>query len=321
MAAGKKLQVGLRAASAALVVAAFLWAFWPTLAGLAETWSADPNYSQGYLVPVFALAILWHRWRGAPVAKSRPDPWGLAVLLAATALRLLGAYFFVMALDHLSLLLTLVAVCLLMGGRAWLARAWPAIVLLLFMIPIPHSLGGTALIADLQQVATASSTFMLQTLGVTAQREGNVILLKDAQLGVVEACGGLPLLLVLCCLATVTAILLPYGWKRRTIIILSAVPVALACNITRITVAGIAGETFSTEAGHFIFHDLAGWLMMPLALAILGGEIFLLSKLFQVVPRTTPALGRAAGPAAPRKPAAQPPSAAKPLAPAPAGNS
>jgi exosortase len=233
------------------------------------------------------------------------------VLLAATALRLMGAYYYVVPLDHLSLLLSLVAVCLLLGGRAWLALAWPAIVLLLFMIPIPHSLGGTALIADLQQVATVSSTFMLQTLGVTAQQEGNVILLKDSQLGVIEACGGLPMVLVFCCLATVTAFLLPYGWKRRTIIVISAVPVALVCNITRITAAGIAGETFSTEAGQFIFHDLAGWLMVPLAFAVLGAEIFLLSKLFHIVPQTMPTLGLASGLGAPRKPIAQPPSRAK----------
>jgi hypothetical protein len=29
-----------------------------------------------------------------------------------------------------------------------------------------------------------------------------------------------------------------------------------------------------------IFHDFAGWIMMPLALSLLGLEAFLLSKLF-----------------------------------------
>jgi exosortase len=301
MAAGKKLQVGLQVGSAGLVVGAFLWAFWPTFTGLAGTWSRDPNYSQGYLVPGLALAILWHRWRAAPRAQSHPDLWGVFLLLGATALRLAGAYYYVTPLDHLSLLLTLAAVCLLVGGRAWLVVAWPAIAFLLFMIPIPRSLGGTALIAGLQEVATASSTFTLQTLGFVAQQEGNVILLKDAQLGIVEACSGLRMLMVFCSLATATAILLPYGWKRRTLLVVSAVPLAVACNVVRITVAGIASETLSTEAGHFVFHDLAGWLMIPLAFALLGGEIFLLSKLFQGPSARRPALGPADRLAAPRQ--------------------
>jgi hypothetical protein len=85
----------------------------------------------------------------------------------------------------------------------------------------------------------------------------------------------------------------------------------LACNVARITAAGIAGETFSTETGHFIFHDLAGWLMVPLASVVFGGEIFLLSKLFQIVPQMMPALGLAGGLADPLEQMAQPLSAAK----------
>jgi exosortase len=203
------------------------------------------------------------------------------VLLLATALRLAGAYYYVTPLDHLSLLLALAGACLTLGGRPWLGRAWPAIAFLVFMIPVPRSLGGTAMTAGLQQLATTASTFLLQTLGVTAQREGNVIILKNSELGIVEACSGLRMLMVFCALATATAILLPYGWKRRTILVASAVPLALVCNVLRITAAGIAGDALGKETGHFVFHDLAGYLMVPLAFALLGMELLLLSRLFR----------------------------------------
>jgi exosortase len=289
----KDRKIVLQAGTAAAVLLALLWAYWPTLEGLAETWSSDPNYSQGFLVPVLALSILWHGCRrvrardqrtgdrGQRSGDATPFFLGLLLLLAAAALRSASAHFYVTPLDHLSLLVAIAGACLLLGGRAWLGRAWPAIAFLLFMIPIPRSLGGSALVGGLQQVATAASTFALQTLGVTAQREGNIILLKEAQLGIVEACSGLRMLMVFCAFATATAILLPYGWKRRAILIGSAVPLAVAGNVIRITAAGLASENLSSEAGHFVFHDLAGWLMLPLAFGFLGLELFLLSRLFR----------------------------------------
>src|SRR4051794_34774 len=46
-----------------------LWAYWPTFSEMAERWSSDPQYSHGYLVPVFALFLLWlRRPRTAPPA-------------------------------------------------------------------------------------------------------------------------------------------------------------------------------------------------------------------------------------------------------------
>jgi exosortase len=285
---GKRLLFPAFALAGILLV--FLWAYWSTLALLAETWVLDPNYSQGFLIPVIALGILIHRCRGAQLLSARLEPWGLALVALATVMRLLGAYFYVLPLDQLSLLPLLGGLCLLLGGLPLFERAWPAIAFLLFMIPIPRTLGGSTLIAGLQEVGTTASTFVLQTLGVTAYQEGNVIHLKEAELGVIEACSGLRMLMVFCALAAAVAILLPYGWKRRLILCLSAVPLALACNILRITVAGLASDCLGSEMGHFIFHDLAGWLMVPLAFALLGAEIWLLAKLFRPVKKPAPSV-------------------------------
>src|SRR5207237_8872226 len=123
--------------------------------------SSNPSSSQGFLVPILALVILWHRSRGGRLGAGSPSALGLIVLLAAAGLRSVGALLYVTPLDHLSLLVALAGICLLLGGRAWLGRAWPAIAFLLFMVPIPRSLGGTALIGGLQQIATTASTFAL----------------------------------------------------------------------------------------------------------------------------------------------------------------
>lgn len=269
-----------RLAAAAALVAAGAWVYYPTAAGLARLWTADPNYSHGFLVPVLAAGLLAYRARTIRTPATEPAPLaGLLALAAAAAARGAGAYFYVTPLDHLSLLLALVGGCLLAGGRGWLAVAWPAVAVLAFMFPLPASVGGPRLTGGLQAVATAASTFALQTLGFVADRDGNVILLPRAELGIVEACSGLRMLMVFCALTAVTAALVPGGWVRKAVLLLSAVPLAVACNVARITAAGVASESLGTDAGYFVFHDLAGWLMVPLAFALLAAELAVLTRL------------------------------------------
>src|SRR5262249_51522830 len=48
-------------AGLAAPLAVVLWAYWPTLAETQRTWATNPQYSHGYLVPLFALLLLWLR--------------------------------------------------------------------------------------------------------------------------------------------------------------------------------------------------------------------------------------------------------------------
>jgi exosortase/archaeosortase family protein len=63
------------------------------------------------------------------------------------------------------------------------------------------------------------------------------------------------------------------------VIVLSAVPIALAVNVIRITVTGILHLTAGPELAEMVFHDLAGWFMMPMALGMLYVEFQILSHL------------------------------------------
>ena len=267
--------VGLAAGGAA-------WAYYPTLAGLVRMWDVDPNYSHGFIIPLVALGLAGFRFWESPAATQPAPASGLALLALAAALRGAGAYYYITPLDHGSLLLTLAGLVLLAGGWPWLRRVWPGLAVLAFAFPIPSSLGGSNLVAGLQDIATKASTFLLQAFGTTAYREGNVILTPACELGIVEACSGLKMLMVFCALAVVTAALMPLGRVQRVVLAASAVPLALVCNVVRITVAGMASGSLGREMGHFVFHDLAGWLMVPLAFALLGVEIVILAKLVRL---------------------------------------
>jgi exosortase/archaeosortase family protein len=59
----------------------------------------------------------------------------------------------------------------------------------------------------------------------------------------------------------------------------SALFIGVVTNIIRITVTAILYEYAGHELAERIFHDLAGWLMMPAAALLLWLQLYLLSKI------------------------------------------
>jgi exosortase len=261
-----------------ILAASLLWASWPALRAMAGRWLVDPRYSHGFVVVPFAAFLLWHRRDLLAKGAAGPSWWGVPLIAAGEALRLAGARYYVAWFEAMSLLPSLAGLGLLVGG--WRALRWslPSILFLFFMLPLPYR-AEMALGSPLQRIATLSSNYALQTIGFPAVAEGNVILLEDARIGVVEACNGLGMLFTFFAYAVATALVIRRPAVDKALIILSAVPIALAANITRIVVTGVLHETAGGRVADAVYHDLAGWLMMPLALGVLWAELSLLSRL------------------------------------------
>ena len=278
-------NVLLAAAGLALV---FGWVFWPSITGMASRWT-DAEYSHGYLVPLFSLYLLWRRREMLGTEPLNPSWWGLAVLAGGLVLRAAGIYIYFDWLATAALLPCLAGVVMLFGGTNALRWSWPAIAFLAFMIPLPFRVE-TALALPLQRMATTASTFVLQTLGFMAFSEGIVIRMGEVRIGVVEACSGLSMLLIFAALATAIVLVVHRPRLDKAIILLSAIPVALAANILRITVTGILYKTTNQRFAELVFHDLAGWLMMPLALAMIWLELRILDWVLVPVEEKKPLL-------------------------------
>jgi exosortase len=280
--------VALPSSRTLLILAAIggllLWAYWTTLGELAHLWSHDPQYSHGYLVPAFALYLLWRRRRQLANVSAGLNVGGLLLLAAGTALRLAGSFFFLPWLDVVSLLPCLAGVCVLLGGWRSLRWSWPALGFLLFMLPLPYRFQ-VALAQPLQRLATQASTYLLQTLGSPAVAEGNIITINDVRIGVVEACNGLSMLVTFFALSAAVAMLLRGHWIYRAVIVVSALPIALASNVIRIVVTAVLHEKVGSEVANIAFHDAAGFFMMPLALAMMGVELWLLRRVLVEQPQ------------------------------------
>ena len=67
---------------------------------------------------------------------------------------------------------------------------------------------------------------------------------------------------------------------EKIIIVLSAPVIALLANVVRITLTAVLNTLVSHHAGTTLYHDLAGCLMMPLAVVFLWLELAYLSRVF-----------------------------------------
>jgi exosortase/archaeosortase family protein len=66
--------------------------------------------------------------------------------------------------------------------------------------------------------------------------------------------------------------------------VVSSLPIALLCNTLRLATTALLFTVVKGEVWEKRFHDWGGYAMMPLALAIVVGELWLLTRL------TTPPL-------------------------------
>jgi exosortase len=256
---------------------ALLWVYVPILLVLAHRWGNDSRYSHGYLVPLFALYLLFARRSLLAGEGSSRSRWcGGVILLAGLSVHAVGSYLYLEWLNAISLLPSLAGLVVLLGGWPALRWSWPAIAFLAFMIPLPYQVE-VGLAHPLQRLGTKVSCYTLQTLGFAAFAQGNVIRMGDVRIGVVEACSGLSMLVIFFALSTAVAILVRRPLWERLLLAASAVPIALVANITRIVVTGVLHKVAGAKLADMVFHDLAGWLMMPLALGLLWVELRLLA--------------------------------------------
>ena len=163
-------------------------------------------------------------------------------------------------------------------GMWALTRIWPAIAFLVFMVPLPYELERNVG-EPLKTAATVSSTYLLQTLGLPAIRDGNLILIDEVRLGVVDACSGLKMMVTFAAFSVGAVLLMRRSRFEKLMILLGIVPVAILTNVLRITLTGVSFANLSDERTRAFLHDLYGYMMILIGLALLALEVWVLKRL------------------------------------------
>jgi exosortase len=271
----------------ALAAATLLFglAYAPNFSDLYSIWDADPNYSHGKLVIPIALFILWRRLSDTTVQPTTTVPapwWGWVFLIAILAVRAIAYESYMRWVETATLVPAIACLTWTFGSWPLLRRAWPAIIFLVFLLPLPPAVNDFIAL-PLQRIAATGSCFLLQLSGLWAIQEGNVIHLATPHgpmpLDVALACNGLRMLMTMAATITATIILVPLpSWKRITLLF-STVPIAMLSNIIRIVATGWCYYLITGPKAKEWAHDASGWLMMPLALLLVWLELQLLAWL------------------------------------------
>lgn len=265
--------------AAAAVSCAFAWSYSGVLTDLWNIWQRNDNYSSGVLVPFLAAYLVLARRKQLAQLEHRPSFLGLSVILGAFVLRFLGSALMLGSVERFSTVVAIVGIVLFLFGVQVTRRLGWVLAFLLLMLPWPNRVY-TAASLPLQSLATKSTVFVLETLGYFATHEGNIIHVEDTTVAVAEACSGLHMLTAFLIVAALVAFLCRRGVGQKMLLVASSVPIAILCNTIRLTATAIAFTAGYHEQVNQFFHDFGGVAMMPLALALLAGELWVMKLLF-----------------------------------------
>jgi exosortase len=275
------------------IVLAILFTYAAVLVKLSRDWWVDENYSHGLLIPFIIGYILWLQRDKFATEPARPSVLlgGLAVAFSLFALwtGVAGAELYT---QRMSLVLLIAGTVVYFGGVGFLRLILVPLGLLILAIPIPAIIFNK-IAFPLQLFASRCAVWSMSVIGIPVLRQGNVIELKPLnsfdtkKLEVVEACSGIRSLMTLMTLAVVFAyfthprsddsngprgrfgFLRSYGFWRSTILILSAVPIAILTNASRVSGTGILSHYYGTGVADGFFHTFSGWAIYIVAFLLL----------------------------------------------------
>jgi len=235
----------------------------------------DEEQSHIFLVPLVAAWMIWvrrFRLRNCAPAGTIVGP---IVVAAGWLCSFVGYTDAIQSVWHLGAVLVAVGCLLSVLGVNVLFRFMPAFAVLVFLVPMPNAI--RQMISIPLQTATAATTqVILETLGVAIERNGNVLSINNIEVAVAEACNGMRMVFALVLVSYAFAFGMPLRNFMRVIVLVASPFAAILCNVLRL-IPTILLFGYSSSEVATAFHDISGWLMLPIAFGILLGVVRTLS--------------------------------------------
>ena len=253
--------------------------YYQVLAKLVTDWWQIPDFSHGFLVPLFSAYLVWEKRTTLRGIQLAPSWSGIAVIVLGLVVLLLGVYGSELFLSRVSLIILLAGLVLCFGGRQFLKELRFALLVLLLAIPIP-AIVFNQITFPLQILASKLASALLPLFGVPVLREGNVIELPLMKLEVAEACSGIRSLMSLFTLAVFYGYFLEKSFWRRVALALASIPIAIAANAVRIFGTGLCVQYWDPDKAMGFFHEFSGWVIFLVSLACL----FMVQRAMSIFP-------------------------------------
>ena len=180
--------------------------------------------------------------------------------------------------------ITLFGVVLLMCGWKVMRIAWFPILFLMCAVPWPPLLYSKVAM-PLQGLAAKVAVGTLNLTGVDAVQAGTKIFMPrpgmpDRSLNVAEACAGMRSLMTFISVGGAIAFLSNRPLWQRIIITLSAIPIAIMCNVMRVAGQGLLDHYWSEQISEGFAHQFVGLVLLMPAFFLIPMVGWFLDQLF-----------------------------------------
>ncbi|MEN8128296.1 MAG: exosortase/archaeosortase family protein [Planctomycetota bacterium] len=273
----------------AIVSVLIWWIFREEINGIVRQWLTNPSWSHGFLIPLFSLYFL-NQSKDEILTIEEPRPSWLVGLFCLLFFIVLYPVNVVMLKFMYGKPLIMIAVIgsavLFVGGWKILKYTWLPVAYLFFAVPLPGRLY-FQLTNPMRQLAAQVATLILNLVPqLEATVQGSTIdvvhkgVVLEPALDVADACSGMRLVMAFVALGVAMAYL---HWRpiwQRLVLLASTLPIAILCNIVRVTITGFIYIFGDPKYAQGIYHDMLGMLMLPLAFVLYGALAWLMSNLF-----------------------------------------
>jgi len=270
-----------------IIAVLFCYLFQNEIRNIVRQWIDDSSWSHGFLIPLFSLYFINQHKKEIINLETKPSYLGLFFLIFGIAFYPLNVVHFQYGyLKPIDMIATLGAITMFLCGWRLVKYTWLPVAFLIFAVPLPQRMY-VKLTMPMQMLAAQVAGALLNLVkGLDAITSGIVIDIvykgqkMEPGLNVAEACSGMRLLMAFLALGVAMAYLHYRPAWQRIILLISTIPIAIFCNMVRVTTTGFIYVLISPQYAQGIYHDMLGLLMLPLAFGLYWFLAWFMSMLF-----------------------------------------
>jgi exosortase len=234
--------------------------------------NGSPDWQHAVFLPLVGLAYLFVNWPHVRVERRSASWLGWIILLFG-----LAAFVYALCMysefpglsewaQDVASVIALAGVVLTAVGPRIMRWCWFPVLYLILAIPWPSSFNDGVTV-PLQRFAASASVFVLQLCGLNADRMGNRIEIFAAAgapriLNVAEACSGIRSFITFLAIGMAVGFLGQRSLWRKWVIAISALPIAILCNVVRIAGGGLLDHYVSQKVSEGFYHEFIGIMML-----------------------------------------------------------
>jgi exosortase len=257
---------------AGAVSVAAIAVFAPSIEWMYHQWTRSVwANNHGLFIPFVMAYMAWDVLRrdpGPPEGTADAgSAWGFAPLVLGLGLGVLDSGAQTHYLAIAGLLLVLPGLCLLFLGPRRTSLLRVPLLISLLMVPIPFTM---ATPLALRTVTAIGVEPLLHGLGLTALREGTLLILPAHTFIVADACSGFSTLYASMAVAIILACYAPSN-GRRVALLLAAPLLAVAANVARVLALVLMTRTFGDGLLDTPIHEASGVATFAIVLVALLG--------------------------------------------------